>query len=260
MKKKLIVLTILICSLFTAKSQDFIVKSNGDEIKARISDVSPTEVKYRNFDNPTGANITINKSDIFMIKYENGTKVIVKHDAAPSQSTGSSTDTQSPNIAGTIELGGEISYVSTSASTANSSSSSSAFSTFTFSPYVGYMVSDGLELGIVPSYTSMGSGSNSTSLFGLYAAPTYNLYSATASAYPYFGVLLGYSSRSEESVSVGGLGFGLNAGMKAQFGSAGLLLFGVKYISQSYSYNGVSETEGSFSVTLGIHIFISPKK
>ncbi len=57
-----------------AYSQDYIMKKNGEEIKAIISEVGHSEVKYKKHDSPNGPVFTILKSDIFMIRYENGSK------------------------------------------------------------------------------------------------------------------------------------------------------------------------------------------
>jgi hypothetical protein len=54
-------------------SQDIISVRDGDDILATITKVGPTEVEYKKFDNPDGPLYSILKSDILLIKYENGT-------------------------------------------------------------------------------------------------------------------------------------------------------------------------------------------
>ena len=56
--------------------QDVIVKKNGDEIKAKVEQVLDNEIKYRKFENLTGPIYSLTKAEIFMIKYENGTKAM----------------------------------------------------------------------------------------------------------------------------------------------------------------------------------------
>lgn len=71
-----IVLFLAIC-LFSVSgifAQDNIILKNGDEIKSKIIEVATAEIKYSKFENPTGPVYTILKSDVFMIKYENGSK------------------------------------------------------------------------------------------------------------------------------------------------------------------------------------------
>jgi hypothetical protein len=55
-------------------AQDVITKSNGEEIKAKVLEVSQTEIKYKKFDNLNGPTFSISKNDVFMVKYENGSK------------------------------------------------------------------------------------------------------------------------------------------------------------------------------------------
>jgi hypothetical protein len=46
---------------------------NGTEIQAVISEITTNVVKYKRFDNPTGPNFTLNKSQISKVVYQNGT-------------------------------------------------------------------------------------------------------------------------------------------------------------------------------------------
>ncbi len=77
MKKQLYSLTLvlMLISLYHgAYSQDIIVKKSGDEIQAKVTDIELETVKYKMSNNISGPTYTILKSDVFMIKYENGTK------------------------------------------------------------------------------------------------------------------------------------------------------------------------------------------
>lgn len=79
-------LTTLICAMLlsmVAFSQDVITYRNGNEVKAKITEVTPTEVKYKKFDNLDGPAYTEIKANIFMIKYENGTKEVFVEQAPP---------------------------------------------------------------------------------------------------------------------------------------------------------------------------------
>lgn len=72
-------LTSLICAVSistVAISQDVITFKNGNEKKVKVLEVSPSEVKYKSFDNVEGPTYSDQKSTIFMIKYENGLKDI----------------------------------------------------------------------------------------------------------------------------------------------------------------------------------------
>ena len=74
--KRLILLAFLLVAGYSAFAQDIITKKDGTDIKAKISEVGTTEVKYKNFSNLDGPVYTISKSDILMITYENGERDI----------------------------------------------------------------------------------------------------------------------------------------------------------------------------------------
>jgi len=56
---------------------DIIILKNGQEIKAKVLEVGTTEIKYKMCDNLNGPTFSKSKSDIFMIKYPNGTKTVI---------------------------------------------------------------------------------------------------------------------------------------------------------------------------------------
>lgn len=55
-------------------SQDVITKKSGEDIQSKVLEVTTSEVKYKKFDNQSGPTFTILKSEILMIRYENGSK------------------------------------------------------------------------------------------------------------------------------------------------------------------------------------------
>lgn len=57
-------------------AQDTIVKRNGEEIKAKVEEVGVSEIKYKKPDNPNGPLYAVLKTDVFVIKYENGSKEV----------------------------------------------------------------------------------------------------------------------------------------------------------------------------------------
>lgn len=60
----------------TAHAQDLLTKRNGDELSVKVIEITPAEVKYRRADNPDGPLISVWRSDVFMIRYANGTKEV----------------------------------------------------------------------------------------------------------------------------------------------------------------------------------------
>lgn len=66
--------------LFTALTanlsfaQDLITKKSGEDVKAKVIEVTTTEIKYKKTENLNGPLFTILKSDVFSVRYENGSK------------------------------------------------------------------------------------------------------------------------------------------------------------------------------------------
>ena len=85
MKKLIFLLTR--CVVFNLSAQDIIVKRNGDELQCRILEVSKNEVKYKRWTNQDGPAFSEKKSNIFMIKYENGEKDMIAHSSPVSESS-----------------------------------------------------------------------------------------------------------------------------------------------------------------------------
>jgi hypothetical protein len=71
-----LILFALVFTMSAAYSQDIITTKSGEDILAKISEVGHTEIKYKKFDNQDGPMFTLLKSDVLMIRYENGTKDI----------------------------------------------------------------------------------------------------------------------------------------------------------------------------------------
>ncbi len=65
-------LSFIFCTNINA--QDKILLRSGDELNAKVTEITETEVKFKKFDNLNGPTHVIYKSDVFSIKYENGTK------------------------------------------------------------------------------------------------------------------------------------------------------------------------------------------
>lgn len=76
MKKAIFTAIFGLFFLSASYAQDVITKSNGDDINAKIIEITQTEIKYKKFDNLDGPIFTLPINDIFMVKYENGSKEI----------------------------------------------------------------------------------------------------------------------------------------------------------------------------------------
>lgn len=72
MMKRLILLASLLFTCYSAFAQDIITLKDGTDIQAKILEVTPTEVKFKKLSNPDGPLYTMRKSDILIVRYENG--------------------------------------------------------------------------------------------------------------------------------------------------------------------------------------------
>lgn len=72
-------------------AQDLLMLRSGDEIKAKVMEITNTEIKYKKYDNVNGPTISINKSEVFMIKYENGAKDVFKEETPAASQPRTST-------------------------------------------------------------------------------------------------------------------------------------------------------------------------
>lgn len=91
---------IILLSFFTGIlfSQDIIIKKTGDEIEAIVQEIGPDEIKYKKFSNSNGPTYIINKQEVFMIKYENGTKDVFKKGADTKGDSKHKTESAEKNI------------------------------------------------------------------------------------------------------------------------------------------------------------------
>lgn len=97
MKKQFIFLFSLF-SMLTLFSQDVITKQNGDEIKAKILEVTNTELKYKKFDNLEGPVFTMKLNEVFMILYQNGTKEVFNSSKNVEETTQDSEQTYQSGV------------------------------------------------------------------------------------------------------------------------------------------------------------------
>ena len=74
MKKRTFIILSFLALAGAIKAQDVITLKNGDDINAKVLEIGDNEIKYKKFANLNGPTYAIKKSEIFMIKYENGTK------------------------------------------------------------------------------------------------------------------------------------------------------------------------------------------
>ncbi len=100
---KKLFLVIMIFASIGNYAQDYIILTNGDEIKWILLEINANNVKYKKYSNQSGPTYTIEKSKIFMIKYASGDKDVfntVDKKSVVNSSSGSSGSNSiyNPNI------------------------------------------------------------------------------------------------------------------------------------------------------------------
>jgi hypothetical protein len=76
MRKFQIICALMISGASILLSQDILVLKNGDEIESKITEIGIDEIKYKKHSLPDGPDYVCLKSDVFMIKFENGSKEV----------------------------------------------------------------------------------------------------------------------------------------------------------------------------------------
>ncbi|MCZ8216897.1 MAG: hypothetical protein O9262_11690 [Cyclobacteriaceae bacterium] len=140
--------TLLIISS-VAIAQDLIIKKDGSEISAKVVEVEDLKIKYRRFDQgATGPIYSITKTEVFMIRYEDGTKDVFGA-AQPSTTTPAQTSTPTntteqpvPARANPVSVSA-VTPQSTYTSTSNAATSSRFFISYAPGTYAGLGISMG---------------------------------------------------------------------------------------------------------------------
>ena len=123
MKTKLLVTFCFLAStIMVMRAQDIITKTNGDEIRAKVTEVDVNEVKYKKFENPSGPTYTIAKSDVFMIKYENGDKDVFKKSSDSGSAVSGQRTTPNQNVVQNVSANRNTGTGQNLSSTRNTSS------------------------------------------------------------------------------------------------------------------------------------------
>ncbi len=90
--KQLLLLFLCFTFVEQIQAQDIIILKNGDEIKARVIEVLPDIIRYKKIENETGPLYSENKANVFMIKYQNGTKDVFEQQQVISPTPATNTE------------------------------------------------------------------------------------------------------------------------------------------------------------------------
>jgi len=72
-KKVLLIISLFLFSI-SVYAQDVITLRSGEQIKAKVTEISATEIRYKRFEHIDGPTMVILRADVFAINYENGTR------------------------------------------------------------------------------------------------------------------------------------------------------------------------------------------
>lgn len=93
-------LAIGISFAWNINAQDIITLKNTEELKTKVVEVTDSQVKYRKWNNLGGPVYTLNKSEIFVIKYQNGDKDVFQDNIKPSVNTTNEIIIDEENLSG----------------------------------------------------------------------------------------------------------------------------------------------------------------
>lgn len=72
------ILILLATGLTSVYAQDVITLRNGEQIKAKVTEISTSEIRYKQFEHLDGPTRVISLTEVFAINYENGTREVIK--------------------------------------------------------------------------------------------------------------------------------------------------------------------------------------
>ena len=76
MKRLIFIAVALLGSVMVSRAQDIITTRSGEDIQAKVEEVSPLMIKYKRFSNLDGPSYSISTAQVVMIRYQNGEKDI----------------------------------------------------------------------------------------------------------------------------------------------------------------------------------------
>lgn len=159
-----------------------------------------------------------------------------------------------------IELGGAISYSSTTAVSEGTSASEST-SIFQFMPYANYYIMNGFSLGLSPgiNIVKFAGSSESITNYSIFFVPGYT-FSTKSNVFPYIEGMVGYTSLSQDTtLDLSGISFGAKGGVKLVVGKSGVVSIGFSYILFNLSPKDADKRSGynNLAFSLGYSIFFN---
>ena len=156
-----------------------------------------------------------------------------------------------------VELGGSISYSSTT-QVVNGTTASESTSLFQFQPYASYYLYDNISLALSPGITivSPAGSTESTKGYALFLVPGYT-FNMQSNVFPYLEAMVGYTALKSGATDLSGISFGAKGGLKLIVGNSGAVSFGISYLVINLSPSGASNRNGfnNFAFSMGYSVF-----
>ena len=76
------VVFLLAGGIFSVYAQDVIILRTGEKIEAQVTELSPTEIRYKAYDNLNGPVVVVPRASVLVIEYQNGKREIINADNA----------------------------------------------------------------------------------------------------------------------------------------------------------------------------------
>ncbi|MGA7838298.1 MAG: hypothetical protein WB996_10045 [Ignavibacteriaceae bacterium] len=159
----------------------------------------------------------------------------------------------------TVELGGSISYSSTT-QVSDGNTASDANTLFQFQPYASYFLYDNFSVALSPGITILSPAGATESIKGyaLFLVPGYT-FNMKSNLFPYFQAMIGYTALKQGGTDLSGISFGAKGGAKLIVGNSGAVSFGISYILFNLSPSGASNRNGfnNLAFSMGYSIFFN---
>ncbi|MGA8265545.1 MAG: hypothetical protein WB779_13970 [Ignavibacteriaceae bacterium] len=160
---------------------------------------------------------------------------------------------------GTVELGGSVSYSSTTA-VSNGTTASESTSLFQFMPYASYFFLDSFSVALSPGINilSPAGATDNTKIYGIFVVPGYT-FNMKSNVFPFVEGLVGYTALKSGSTDNSGISFGGKGGIKVILGKNGAASFGLSYMLINLSPSGASSRSGfnNFAFSVGYSVFLN---
>jgi hypothetical protein len=100
MKKIYLTVIAFVATISFCFAQDVITLKTGEDVQAKIIEVGHNDIRYKKYDFQEGPTYILLKSEIFMIKYENGDKDIFNEEKKTENITSLDTSSGNPHFQG----------------------------------------------------------------------------------------------------------------------------------------------------------------